>query len=87
MSTHRPLELVHMELYGQIQVQTSGGNRYVFVLVDDYSRMTWTLFLRSKDETFDVFTVSAKMVKKKLNYHLMSLRTEHGKEFENFLSS
>nr|GEY48810.1 hypothetical protein [Tanacetum cinerariifolium] len=30
------------------------GKRYVLVIVDDYSRCTWTHFLRSKDETPEV---------------------------------
>nr|GEW45764.1 hypothetical protein [Tanacetum cinerariifolium] len=29
------------------------GKRYVLVIVDDYSRYTWTHFLRSKDETLE----------------------------------
>nr|GFC41501.1 Gag-Pol polyprotein [Tanacetum cinerariifolium] len=32
-------------------VASINGKRYVLVIVDDYSRYTWTHFLRSKDET------------------------------------
>nr|GEW36616.1 hypothetical protein [Tanacetum cinerariifolium] len=32
-------------------VKDINGKRYVLVIVDDYSRYTWTHFLRSKDET------------------------------------
>ena len=34
--------------------------RYVLVIVDDYSRFTWVLFLHSKDEAFENFTSFAK---------------------------
>ena len=39
-----------MDLCGPMRVQSKGGNRYIFVLVDDYTRFTWTLFLKSKDQ-------------------------------------
>ncbi|GJS83835.1 retrovirus-related pol polyprotein from transposon TNT 1-94 [Tanacetum coccineum] len=32
-------------------VESINGKKYVLVIVDDYSRYTWTHFLRSKDET------------------------------------
>ncbi|XP_070007049.1 uncharacterized protein [Nicotiana sylvestris] len=49
----KPLELLHMDFYGPMREQSRGGKRYIFVIVDDYSRFTWTLFLRTKDETFE----------------------------------
>jgi len=36
----------------------------VLVVVDDYSRFTWTLFLASKDETFEKFRVFLKKSKR-----------------------
>ncbi|XP_074318518.1 uncharacterized protein LOC141655331 [Silene latifolia] len=38
ISTSNPLELVHMDLCGPMKVRSRGGSRYIFVLVDDYSR-------------------------------------------------
>ena len=55
VSTTRPLELIHMDLCGPMRVQSYGGNKYIFVLIDDYSRYTWTIFLRSKDQVFESF--------------------------------
>lgn len=40
VSTHRLLELVHIDLCGPMRVQSRGGNRYVSILVNDYSRFT-----------------------------------------------
>ncbi|GJS30554.1 uncharacterized mitochondrial protein-like protein [Tanacetum coccineum] len=40
-----------MDLYGPMLVESINGKKYVLVIVDDYSRYTWTHFLRSKDET------------------------------------
>lgn len=38
------LELIHMDLMDHVQVESVNGKRYVFVLVDNYSRYTWVHF-------------------------------------------
>nr|GFC57116.1 retrovirus-related Pol polyprotein from transposon TNT 1-94 [Tanacetum cinerariifolium] len=38
--------LLHMDLCGPMRVESINGKRYVLVIVDDYSRYTWTHFLR-----------------------------------------
>nr|GEV32521.1 hypothetical protein [Tanacetum cinerariifolium] len=48
------LNLLHMDLCGLMRVASINGKKYILVIVDDYSRYTWTLFLRSKDETPEV---------------------------------
>ncbi|GKE32031.1 retrovirus-related pol polyprotein from transposon TNT 1-94 [Tanacetum coccineum] len=48
------LNLIHMDLCGPMRVASINGKKYILVIVDDYSRYTWTLFLRSKDETPEV---------------------------------
>nr|GFC77801.1 retrovirus-related Pol polyprotein from transposon TNT 1-94 [Tanacetum cinerariifolium] len=47
-SSKRRLHLLHMDLCGPMCVACINGKRYVLVIVDDYSRYTWTHFLRSK---------------------------------------
>ncbi|GJU75235.1 retrovirus-related pol polyprotein from transposon TNT 1-94, partial [Tanacetum coccineum] len=53
-SSKRRLQILHMDLCGLMRVESINGNKYVLVIVDDYSRYTWTHFLRSKDETPEV---------------------------------
>src|ERR1044071_7844465 len=55
VSTSKPLELIHMDVCGPMRVQSIGGSKYILVLVDDYSRFTWTIFIRSKSEAFSRF--------------------------------
>nr|GFA08845.1 hypothetical protein [Tanacetum cinerariifolium] len=45
------LNLLYMDLCSPMRVASINGKKYILVIVDDYSRYTWTLFLRSKDET------------------------------------
>ena len=51
-----------MDLVGPARVKSLGGNLYALVVVDDYSRFTWTMFLPSKHDAFDAFVVLAKKV-------------------------
>jgi hypothetical protein len=40
MTTSRPLELLHMDLFGPIAYLIIGGSKYSLVIVDDFSRFT-----------------------------------------------
>ena len=44
-----PLQLLHMDLFGPVNVMSISTKRYDLVIVDDYSKYTWVLFLHSKD--------------------------------------
>nr|GFA58698.1 retrovirus-related Pol polyprotein from transposon TNT 1-94 [Tanacetum cinerariifolium] len=41
-SSKRRLQLLHMDLCGPMRVASINGKRYVLVIVNDYSRYTWT---------------------------------------------
>ncbi|GJX69372.1 retrovirus-related pol polyprotein from transposon TNT 1-94 [Tanacetum coccineum] len=45
-SSKRRLQLLHMDLCGPMRVESINGKKYVLVIVDDFSRYTWTHFLR-----------------------------------------
>ena len=85
VSTTRPLELLHMDLFGPSRIKSLGGNYYGFVIVDDYSRFCWTIFLASKSDIFSAFENFAKMSQNKLNTSIVTIRSDHGGEFENHL--
>nr|GEZ80740.1 Gag-Pol polyprotein [Tanacetum cinerariifolium] len=53
------LNLLHMDLCGPMRVASINGMKYIMVIVDDYSIYTWSLFLRSKDETPEDVSSSA----------------------------
>ncbi|GKA09551.1 retrovirus-related pol polyprotein from transposon TNT 1-94 [Tanacetum coccineum] len=60
------LHLLHMDLCGLMRVESINGRKYIRVIVDDYSRYTWTHFLRSKDETPKVFINFLRMIQRGL---------------------
>ena len=63
--TSRSPELIHMNLFGPTKIKNLSGNRFVFVLLDNFSRFTWAFFLEHKDEAFVYFHVFRKEVEKK----------------------
>ncbi|GJY36074.1 retrovirus-related pol polyprotein from transposon TNT 1-94 [Tanacetum coccineum] len=52
------LHLLHMDLCGPMRVESINGKKYILVIVDDYSRYTWTHILRSKDENQKTYRLS-----------------------------
>nr|GEX48838.1 hypothetical protein [Tanacetum cinerariifolium] len=60
------LNLLHMDLRGPMQVASINRKKYIPIIVDDYSRYTWTLFLCSKDETPEVLKDFLMMIQRNL---------------------
>ncbi|GKA32461.1 retrovirus-related pol polyprotein from transposon TNT 1-94 [Tanacetum coccineum] len=65
-STESKLELLHMDLCGPMWVASINGNKYILVIVDDYSRYTWVYFLRTKDEALDMIIDFVNQVQRNL---------------------
>ena len=83
VSTERPLEMLHMDVFGPSRIMSLGGNLYALVILDDFSRYTWTLFLAAKNDTFHAFKRLAKMLENEKSSKVVSIRSEHGGEFQN----
>nr|GEX14098.1 retrovirus-related Pol polyprotein from transposon TNT 1-94 [Tanacetum cinerariifolium] len=77
------LNLLHMDLCGPMQVASINGKKYILVIVDEYSRYTWTLFLRFKDETPEVLKEFLTMIQRNLQALVITVRTNKGTEFLN----
>ncbi|GJZ00046.1 retrovirus-related pol polyprotein from transposon TNT 1-94 [Tanacetum coccineum] len=82
-SSKRRLQLLHMDLCGPMRVESINGKKYVLVIVDDYSRYTWTHFLRSKDETPRVLIDFLTLIQRGLHAQVTTVRTNKGTEFLN----
>lgn len=80
VSTFRPLKLLHHDLFGPTHTASLRGKRYALVVVDDYLRFSWTLFLAHKNYThLSYFQIKFKMK----NMSIVSIRSDNGGEFEN----
>ncbi|GKA65283.1 zinc finger, CCHC-type containing protein [Tanacetum coccineum] len=76
-----PLDLVYGDLCGPITPPTPSGKKYIFLLVDDYSRYMWVYFLTTKDQAFDTFKEFKNSIENELRTTLKMLRTDRGGEF------
>lgn len=62
VSTSKPLEFLLLNLFVPSRTRSLDGNYYGFIIVNDYSRFTWTLLLTHKEETFNAFVKFVKSV-------------------------
>ncbi|KAK1631554.1 hypothetical protein QYE76_005869 [Lolium multiflorum] len=84
VTTSRPLELLHLDLFGPSHYDTLGGSKYGLVIVDDYSRYSWVFLLKSKDETHREFITFAKKAQHMYESDIKAIRTDNGIEFKNY---
>jgi len=75
ISTSRSLELLHLDLFGLSRTMSIGGNYYALVIMDNYSRFTWTLFLPLKNNAFKAFQKLAKLIQNEKDLKIKALRT------------
>jgi len=59
------------------------GNLYGLVVVDDYSRYTWTLFLHIKKDAYLEFKKLARKLQNTCCSNIGAIRSDHGGEFQN----
>jgi transposase InsO family protein len=83
MSTCKAFELLHMDLFGPTTYSSIGGNKYGFVIVDDFTRFTWVFFLSDKSEVFDTFKTFVKRVHNEFEIKIKKIRSDNGSEFKN----
>jgi hypothetical protein len=83
IQTSRNLELLHMDLMGPTRTASLSGERYILVIVDDFSRYTWAIPIREKSDAFDAAQHLFKKIQVEQNCQIMRIRSDHGREFKN----
>jgi hypothetical protein len=83
MSTSKTFELLHMDLFGPTQYTSIGGNKYGFVMVDDYTRYTWVFFLVDKSDVFATFKSFVKGIHNEFETTIKRVRSDNSSEFKN----
>jgi transposase InsO family protein len=83
MTTDRPLELLHMDLFGPIAYISIGGSKYCLVIVDDYSRFTWVFFLHGKSQTQETLNGFLRRAKNEFELRIKKIKSNNGTEFKN----
>jgi transposase InsO family protein len=83
MTTTRPLEMLHMNLFGPVAYISIGGNKYGLTTINDYSRFTWVFFLQDKSETQEVLKKFLRRAWNKFDVKVKKIRSDNGTEFKN----
>jgi transposase InsO family protein len=79
----RPLELIHMDIFGPVAYISIGGSKYGLVIVDDFSRFTWVLFLSNQGETQEVLKMFMRRAQNEFELKIKKVRSDNGTEFKN----
>ncbi|GJR88957.1 putative ribonuclease H-like domain-containing protein [Tanacetum coccineum] len=84
-TVREPLELLHMDLFGPVSVESVNRKKYCLVVTDDCSKFSWVFFLAYKDETYDMLHDLIVGLENKLRHKVKTIRCDHGTEFKNHL--
>jgi transposase InsO family protein len=76
-----------MNLFGPVAYIRIDGNKYGLIIVDDYSRFTWVLFLQDKSETHEVLKKFLRREQNEFDAKVKKIRSDNGTDtqVEDFL--
>ena len=83
MSTSKAFELLHMYLFGPITYTSIGGNKYRFMIVDDFTRYTWVFFPIDKSDVFATFKTFIKRIHNEFETTIKKVRSDNRSKFKN----
>jgi hypothetical protein len=81
MNTAKAFELLHMDLFGPTTYTSIGGNKYGFVIVDNFTRYTRVFFLVDKSDVFATFKIFIKRIHNEFETTIQKVRYDNGSEF------
>ena len=82
-SISQPFQLLHMDLFGPVNIMSISKKKYCLVIVDDFSRFTWTFFLHSKDEASEIIINHLRKAINDPDFKVRRIRSDNGTEFKN----
>lgn len=72
------MELIHSDICGPMSTPSLNNNLYFDLFIDDFDRMTWVYFLKSKSEVLYAFKSFKKLVETQNGPMVKILRTDNG---------
>ena len=79
--TNKIMELWHIDLVGPINPSSYGGKRYIFTIIDDYSRVIFIDFLKEKNEAGEKLKKLILLKENQTGMKLKAIRSDNGGEF------
>jgi hypothetical protein len=75
--------MLHMDLFGPIAYISIDGNKYGLIIIDDYSRFSWVLFLQDKNETQELLKKFFRRAQNEFDAKVNKIRSNNDTEFKN----
>ena len=72
-----------MDLFDPSKTPSLRGKSYTYVIVDNFSKYTWVLFISKKNEAFYEFSKFCNKVQNEKGFAITCIWSDHGREFEN----
>nr|GEZ38020.1 putative ribonuclease H-like domain-containing protein [Tanacetum cinerariifolium] len=82
-SVTKPLHTLHMDLFRPTSVSSLNHKWYCLVVTDDFSRFTWTFFLKTKDETSGILRNFITEIENLKDLKIKIIRCDNRGEFRN----
>ncbi|GJW48804.1 putative ribonuclease H-like domain-containing protein [Tanacetum coccineum] len=79
----KPLQLLHMDLFGPVSIRSINKKTYCLVVTDDFSRFSWVFFLATKDETPEILKNFITGIENQIDHKVKAIRCDNGTEFKN----
>jgi transposase InsO family protein len=59
------------------------GSKYVCIFTNDFSKKSWTYFLKNKDQTFEIFKIFKSRIESETENKIRILRTDRGGKYQS----
>nr|GEV70519.1 hypothetical protein [Tanacetum cinerariifolium] len=79
----KPLQLLHMDLFGPISIKSINKKTYCLVVTDDFNRFSWGFFLDTKDETLEILKNFIACIENQMDHKVKTIRCDNGTEYKN----
>ncbi|CAL1404860.1 unnamed protein product [Linum trigynum] len=76
-----PFDMIHVDIWGPVNVVSHDGFKYFMTVVDDHSRSTWLFLMSSKSEARGFLQSFCAMVQTQFDKTIRVVRSDQGQEF------
>ena len=76
-----PLELIHSDICGPINVRERHGAQYFIIFIDDFTQFSHVYLISHRSKALDCFKRYNTLVENQLNTKIKSLRIGRGREY------
>lgn len=80
-STSRSIELIHIDVCGQVRKKSLRGEQYFILFINDFTRMCWIGLLKYKYEAYDKFKTFKSLIENELDLKIKCLGSNMREEY------